>query len=320
MKQNREILTGALCTAILAVAFCIWNVFGNDVNICVTAGCSLYQDFTLGGISLWWVGAGFFAVLALLALAGAASLGYILASLALVGDACLLLLMALTAPCVSCLVIAIFFAISYTSFRQAYYSQSQIPQNRASRSLLLWLWALLFIVNVGAVARSQSTPWPIMEAGDNATVRVFFSPSCPRCRDAVNILSGHVDVAFYPLAETEADTYKIAQMLRLLQTGMNMADALSGAQDAAILQGLPAWTPEMIWLRFRMLRNKAHIFSSGSQTVPFFEYHGMPAMLMRQNRTQPQQLSGAGHDRPQDSALPSELVLDGRCDANTPCP
>ena len=71
MKQSREILTGSLCVTLLAAAFCVWSAFGNDVNFCVTAGCSLYQDFTVGGVSLWWLGTGTFALLALLALLGA---------------------------------------------------------------------------------------------------------------------------------------------------------------------------------------------------------------------------------------------------------
>ncbi|GFH63207.1 MAG: conserved hypothetical protein [Candidatus Desulfovibrio kirbyi] len=318
MNRNREILIGSLCITLLAVALCVWNVFGNDVTICITAGCSLYQDFILGGISLWWLGAGVFSVLSLLALAGAATLGRSLAALALFGDVCLLLLMALTAPCVSCLVIAIFFALTYLSFRRAHFRQAHISQTVLPRSVLLWVWIALFTVNVGAVIRSQSAPWPIVEAGDNTTVRVFFSPSCPRCRDAVAILSGHVEVAFYPLAETESDTYKVAHMLRLLQTGANMAEALAGAQNAELLQGIAAWAPAMIWLRFRMLRNKAHIFSAGSQTVPFFEYHGMPDMLMRQSKPPPP----CGDNRSQntqDSTLPGELVLDNSCGANTPC-
>ncbi len=107
MKQSREILTGPLCIALLAAAFCIWSAFGNAVNFCAATGCLLYQDFTVGGISLWWLGTGSFAALGLLALLGAAAPGRLLAGLTLLGDICLLLLMALTAPCVSCLVAAV---------------------------------------------------------------------------------------------------------------------------------------------------------------------------------------------------------------------
>ena len=58
MNRSHEIVTGALCLALLGAAFCAWSALGNEVNLCVTAGCSLYQDTTLAGISLWWLGAG----------------------------------------------------------------------------------------------------------------------------------------------------------------------------------------------------------------------------------------------------------------------
>lgn len=135
MKRSREILTGSLCVTLLAAAFCVWSAFGNDVNFCVTAGCSLYQDFTVGGVSLWWLGTGTFALLALLALLGAAAAGRLLAGLALLGDICLLLLMALTAPCVSCLVVAVFFALSYLGFRQAEPARQPWPPLRAALDL-----------------------------------------------------------------------------------------------------------------------------------------------------------------------------------------
>ena len=139
MKRSREILTGSLCVTLLAAAFCVWSAFGNDVNFCVTAGCSLYQDFTVGGVSLWWLGTGTFALLALLALLGAAAAGRLLAGLALLGDICLLLLMALTAPCVSCLVVAVFFALSYLGFRQAEPAQARGRDSHGRRSVLLWI-------------------------------------------------------------------------------------------------------------------------------------------------------------------------------------
>ncbi len=112
MNRSHEIVTGALCLALLGAAFCAWSALGNEVNLCVTAGCSLYQDTALAGISLWWLGAGAFAVLSFLALLGLAHWGRILAALTLAGDVALLLVMALTAPCVSCLIVAIFFALS----------------------------------------------------------------------------------------------------------------------------------------------------------------------------------------------------------------
>lgn len=344
MNRAHEILIGPLCLALLAAAFCVWSAFGNDVNLCVTAGCSLYQDSSLAGISLWWLGAGVFALLGLLALLGAAALGRALAGLALLGDICLLLLMALTAPCVSCLVAALFFALCYLSFRQAVTTRGRETKTR--HSLLVLVWLLLFAVNLGAVARSQADVWSITDNSGEATVRMFFSPSCPSCREGVDILSGHVDVAFYPLAENEADIYKVAQMRLLLDQGQSMAEALAGSQETVVPRGLAAWSPDMLLLRFRMLRNKAHVFASGSQSVPFFEYHGLPAMLLKQNQArQPRAQSAPAPDRSgagqapftppfslsppssppfsqdgQDATLPLEPQVAGQCGGATPCP
>lgn len=201
----------------------------------------------------------------------------------------------------------------------------------------------MFIVNVGAVARSQSALWPITENGDEATVRMFFSPSCPSCREGVALLSGHVDVAFYPLAENDNDIYKVANMRRLLDTGMNLAEALAQSQEALRPSGLGAWSPDLLWLRFRMLRNKAHVFSSGAQTVPFFEYHGLPAMLVKQSKknssaqsqaTPPQAPASQSQSLPPapepplaappqlgtDAELPLDPQVAGQCGGPAPCP
>ena len=106
MKQVRGILGAPFFLTLLAAAFCIWVALGNDVNFCATTGCTLYEDFSFFGISLWWIGAGAFGVLALAALFGLARPGAWLAALMVLADCGFLLLMALTAPCVSCLAAA----------------------------------------------------------------------------------------------------------------------------------------------------------------------------------------------------------------------
>ncbi|MDR2574266.1 MAG: hypothetical protein LBC94_08025 [Desulfovibrio sp.] len=329
MNHLREVLVGSLCIALLAAAFCVWNIFGNDINICAGTGCSLYQDFTINGISLWWIGTAVFSVFALLALVGAASLGRLAAGAALCGDICLLLLMALTAPCVSCLIIALFFAAQYMSFNFA--AENKITRlssaNRKSRtSVLLWVWLILFTINIGAVARSQIGVWPIAGADNDITTRLFFSPSCSSCREAIDILSGHVDVAFYPLGENETDLYKIAKMRKLLDTGASVNEALTQSQEIQIPTGLAAYAPELLLLRFAMLRNKAHVWAAGSQVVPFFEYQGLPAALkpkksslsgalpLSQYQTQNAPAPASANEN-----LPLAPLVDGRCTTNTPC-
>ena len=325
MKRDHQLLPGILSIAVLAAAFCIWSAFGNEVNLCVTSGCALFQDTSVAGISLWWAGGVTFTALAAAALMGAAQLGVVLAGLALLGDICLLLLMAVTAPCVSCLIVACFFAMIYTGFRQAAHrSRSSLPGDKPGRSLLVILWGVLFIINSGTALRTQADVWAITDNGNEASVRMFFSPSCPSCQEGIALLSGHVDVAFYPLAESEGDIYKVARMQRLMDNGSSLADALAKAQDVTAPSPMAATAPDMLLLRLRMLRNKAHVFMAGSQTVPFFEYHGLPSMLKKSAKQQ------AGHavaptapvsPAATDSAdLPLDPQVAGQCSGITPCP
>lgn len=286
MKRNRKICTAPFLLSAVAAAFCAWTALGNDINICVTAGCQLYQSVSLAGISLWWIGCAVFAILGLLAISGLAEIGCLVSGLALAGDICLLFLMAMTAPCVACLVAALFFALVYFSYQLAVAtarSSSSLMGKTAGagkgrRSIILMVWLALFVVDLGAVIRSQMDLWPILNADDQVGVRMFFSPSCPSCQKGVTALSGRVDVAFYPLAENDGDVHKVAAMQGLLDAGMSMADALREAQNAGPPEGIGQWL-DQLFLRWRMLRNKAHVFSSGAQTVPFFEYRGLPGNL-----------------------------------------
>lgn len=335
MKRSRAILAGPLFFALLGTAFCVWSALGNDVNFCVTTGCTLYQDVTVAGLSLWWFGTAAFGALAGLSLLGLSSSARMLAALALSGDIFLLLLLALTAPCISCLVAALLFAGVYFLLRRAQGAQRRLLGEKQGHSLLLWVWLALFVINVGAVARSQTDVWPILDESENAVTRMFFSPSCRYCIEGVNALSGKVDVAFYPLAETEADFWKVAQMRQLLDKGLNLAQALAQSQNATAPSEFASWRPDMILLRFRMLRNKAHIFAAGSQGVPFFEQRGLPTDLReRSERSQqgrnPAEAQNArsargrsqalADDSPRDERLPVDSGANFQCGGNRPCP
>lgn len=339
--KKPQLLMGPLALALLGMAFCLWSAFGNDINFCVTAGCSLYQDFSLGGVSLWWLGTTAFAGLFLLALVGASAWGVVFSALALAGDALLLLLMVFTAPCISCLTVAVFFALSYWAFRRAYADEERRGPQRPSILLLLWL--ALFLVNVGVAVRSQNDVWPINELAPNEegyiapSVRMFFSPSCPSCRKGVEILSGKVDVGFYPVTEGPEDLIKILAMRKHLDEGASMAEAMTQAQKAT-RDDVSLWTPDAVWLRFRLLRNKAHIFLAGSRTIPFFEYHGLPAMLTREaRRLQPQPspsaAPGAATEQSRQTPPPgswdgtgaepaflNDNPIAGQCGGGRPCP
>lgn len=325
MKQAYGISGGALATALPGMLFCIWTALGNEVAFCVTAGCSLYQDLVIGGLSMWWIGTAAFGVLACLALLGAVPAGHFLAGLTLLGDIFLLLLMALTSPCVSCLVVACFFALTYWLFRRALHRDDRRPQER---SLLLCAWLVLFVVNAGQVVRMQGEVWSISENSDQATVRMFFSPSCSACREGIGILSGSVDVAFCPVAENDADVARVERMLLLLEEGKPLKEAVAACQNVEEPGPWAFLHPGQWGLRLRLQRNRAHIFNAGSRTVPFFEYHGLPAMLKKQ--AQPPaparaqepviEFSPAGGQTFPDAVLPLEPQVAGQCGGPAPCP
>lgn len=322
MTKSHAILAGPLLTGLLAIAFCIWTALGNDVNICVTTGCTLYADFSVFGISLWWIGAAAFAVLCACALLGQAVLGRSLAGIFLFGDICLLALMALTAPCVSCLVIATLFALAYFLFRRSN-QDSKRPGGALRTSALLWIWLALFAINLGQVARSQLDVWPILDESGEGNLRMFFSPTCKYCIEGINALSGNINVSFYPLAENDGDVAKIARMMTLLNDGESIAEALAQSREETFSSVFSAWAPDMLILRFRLLRNKAHVFAQGSQGVPFFERKGLPADLIARVQKEPAPVqplpvrqSYAGGD----PTLPVELQENTQCGGAVPCP
>lgn len=278
-QSSQGVLPAPLLASLAGVAFCVWSAWGNGLNLCVTHGCTLYQDASIGGISLWWSGAGAFAVMALIALMGRPGYGLFASGLCLVLDIALLALMAVTAPCVGCLLVAVLFALCYVAFRYAHGGVG-----RLSRSWLLWVWVCLMCVNVGAVVKSEMGPWR-MFGPDDDEVRLYFSPSCAACREAVMALGGRVNVGFYPVVEEYADVPRVAAMRAALDKGRNMAEALTMAQQPLPKQGaLDVLAPDSLLLWLRLTRNKAHVLNSGSLSVPFIEFQGLPTSLVAPRR------------------------------------
>ena len=75
-----------LLIAVCGILFSVWNALDAASVPCVSAGCTLYQNFSINGYSLWWGGVGIFSLLGLLALTGRAGLGRWLAGLAVLLD------------------------------------------------------------------------------------------------------------------------------------------------------------------------------------------------------------------------------------------
>ncbi len=269
-KFTPLIMIWPLFISVLGLALCAWSALGNIMDFCITSGCELNQDMTLGGISLWWYGAVAFCILTIVSLSGRPWLGVAAAGFCVILDIVLLLLMLVTSPCISCLVVGLLFLLTYIAFRHTG-RRLEAP----SRSILVTIWMIIFIANSGVILRDSLGTWSIYGA-KNPLISVYFSPSCPSCQVAVNVLVSNKDAAFYPILEKEEDFVAIAHIVNSVNKGESLAKALEQAKN---IQNHNLGFFEALHLHFYLLRNKAKVLLSGSDVVPFIEYKGLPASL-----------------------------------------
>ena len=125
-SRSRGPLPVPFLSALAGLVFSVWNAWGGADGLCFSAGCTLYRTFAVSGVSLWWGGAAAFLLLAILALAGRASLGRFVAGAGVALDCALLCVMAVTLPCFACMVAGFLLALCYAAFRHAACAPRQI--------------------------------------------------------------------------------------------------------------------------------------------------------------------------------------------------
>ena len=311
--------------ALCGLAFCAWNVWGADSIPCISAGCTVFRDFTIAGFSLWWPGMVGFAALALCALFGRLTIGKFCAAFGLTLDCLLLILMLSASSCLPCLLAALLLALTYLCFLLAAHTR-QRTFTGLKFSTLLTVWACLFVANLGGLARENVEPWA-MQAPANArdlVARAYFSPSCPACRQLVRELplDQAAKLAWYPVAEKGSDLRIIAAMLQRLLQGDAMAEALSAALETPLTGQWLLFQSDMLLLQFRLWRNQAHVVEHGN-TLPLLEFSGIPAFMLQAPRAAtPRPPKPVQQPVGQDPTLPPELNIIGRCgpQSDTPCP
>ncbi len=271
------IMLWPLLASLAGLAFCAWSAYGNAFQICLSAGCEISKDMAIGGISLWWFGCAAFATLIILSFSGRPMLGVVVAGLFLVADVGLLLLMLMTASCISCLIVALFFALAFTAFRHAGKGYDTI-----GRSWLVFIWALFLVANLGGVLRETMTPWA-MSGPQEPQVNVYFSPTCPSCLQALSSMAPNPTAAFYPVLKKPSEFNLVAHMADAVSEGKNIHEALLYAQSVQEepKQGLFS----SLLLRLRLLFNQAYLARNGISVVPVIEYKGLPAFLSGKGAT-----------------------------------
>lgn len=264
---------------IIGLVFCVFMLLGFSEPLCITSGCTLLDTMRVGGISLWWFGAVAFFILTILCVMPYDALALFAVRFVLTVDAFLLLVMLFAVPCFPCLIAALIFAVVFFSVRLTVFSRRRV----CGRSPLLLVWVVLFFANVFPLFMQFTGVWNISGPQD-APVRVFFSPSCPVCREALaeGAKLPYGVAAYIPVAEGLDDVPVLVRMRALLADDpyLPVLDAMNAAQ-AESATGL--WS-SVSWLEaartgYQALRNRAYAMSAGATKLPFFIMDGKPQGL-----------------------------------------
>ena len=269
----------------IGIAFCSWVMMTGGDALCVTEGCSLFQDFRLAGYSLWEGGLVFFTLLLLLCLLRLVSAAALAAGAGLAADLALLAVMLFTAPCFNCLIAGALIALCYLALLA---ERRHSRGGRQGHSLLAVAWTVLFLFNVGGIIKDLAVPWsPMAQKGSD--VQIWFSPSCPACQKLVGQYANIPGATWYPVAEDAADLRVIKAMTDELGKGLSLPDAAARAREAVprpfaetSSSRLELLRPDMLLLQLRLWVNRAHVLSAGSSRLPFVEFKGLPAFLLQE--------------------------------------
>lgn len=257
--------------ALLGLAWCAYISFPAEVQApCATSGCELFRDSKIAGLSLWWVGGAFFFLIAVVCLRGKSFLAAKLLALGVFLDALLLIVMFFTAPCLDCLIVAACMGLCLLSLLLA--RHGGVPP-RKSYSFLLAVWFGLFLAN-GVLAGNENLPSYTVGGEVSSQARLFFSPSCPACREAVKSLGGKATL--YPVEERDGDFEAILRFESLLEDGaLDYAQALQKSLDPLAPVPEKPFFAQLL-MRLQLLRNKAAVFRQGFRALPLIEINGMP--------------------------------------------
>ncbi|MFV0350074.1 MAG: hypothetical protein ACK5JO_15985 [Halodesulfovibrio sp.] len=257
--------------AVAGVTFSTLQALGKADVLCITTGCELFKTISIQGYSLWWAGTLFFSFMLLLCLTGRRGPALAVAGLALFIDTLLLVFMAFTAPCFSCLVVAVLIALTFVTLYRDNGTRNRKP------SILLIVWLFAFCPNVFGTMNETMGTWAI--AGpEQPDMQIFFSPSCPVCLATIERFAANPDahIAFFPVAEQENDVKTIARISAYMDEGTSFFVAFKRAvRDTSSVNASPSLS-----LRWDLFRNKARLGTLGVTKIPVLITNGVPQSLL----------------------------------------
>lgn len=238
-----------------------------------TDSCSIFANFTIMGVSLWWFSAFFFMLILILSLFGFAYLIRLLTAIALTVDICLLFVMLNTSLCVLCICAGILVACSYYAVRY----ENRRPLEPYPKTVLLNLWCILFVLLLGSSinANQQGISFAKVE---NPSTNIFFSPSCPACKKILMAEAENKNIAWFPVEENENDIWRIMFMQERINAGDTVYQALVKAEEKKPeekieLMDMLRW--KYFVVQYKVWKNTA-IVRRRTSVVPYIEVFGVP--------------------------------------------
>ncbi|MBI5594387.1 MAG: hypothetical protein HY881_28395 [Deltaproteobacteria bacterium] len=241
--------------------FCLLSAFRMTDMLCVTQGCSVYEDLSLFGVSLYGFGSAAFFMLLCFAIARQGRYLLMASACFLMLDSVFLTTQILLWPCMKCLVVAALFG--------AVMAAAMIRERKIWMKWVVSVWFLLFFADVAAIAKESVSPWPIF-GSDAAPVHLFFSPTCPSCQEIIDALMAKTDapiqIALYPISKNSEDTGKIMFLEKQLKNGTALKEAMASYQEAKEVN-----TNDPAYLRtiLNTFKNMLALSRMGVTHVPF---------------------------------------------------
>lgn len=244
----------------IGVAYCLFFQWGGASLLCLTDGCKIYSQMTLGGVSFYTYGMVFFCLLGLMAWFGRSpdqerirqGFGGLLSAGVLI-NAGLLLYQFFFVLCVSCLVVA------------ALIGMILFLHPRGKSSFWRAAWLVCFLVALLSLTKAELMGPQPAYGSQEAPIKVFFSPSCRSCRELLgDILKQKVlfsQTALFPVAKNEKDLQKLAVLLELLKKGVDLSVALD-------LSDKPSKPQSYLGVQWMSWRNKSFLIRNGYSQVP----------------------------------------------------
>ncbi len=323
MNPSRfKFLTFSFIFSLIGLCFSAWNVFDSqDPNCLMLTTCELFVDFTILGISLWWFGIIFFSITLILALFGFVKLGKFVTGIGTLLDTLLLLTMVVTAPCSNCLLEGLLIVIVYFSFY--FDSRNKKLPLKIFIPPFVYPWLIALFMLLGNFMIFSTETWQL--AGNpNASIRVYFSTSCPACETLIDASGDSDEIAWYPVQENDNDVWSIRYMQEQMKNGSTFKQAYQKLKNNQHEENiLDVLSFEHWYIQVQLWKNAAHVMRAGKNALPMVEFHGLPSILLPQDQSYQQNYNYQDSINDQSNMINDILGnVAGACDDTTeiPCP